>query len=112
VVAECAAHGVVALASAVASAAGDWELGVLVDDAHQRRGVGSAMVVMLLLDVRARGGQRIIASVGSDRRALLARLTEFGDLRVRLEREGIIGVLDLTVDEDGGRGGPTGARPA
>lgn len=112
VVADCARHGVVALASAVRSPSGDWELGVLVEDGHQRRGVGSGMVVALLLDIRGRGGRRVIAQVGHDRRPLLSRLSAFGRLRVRLDRDGITGVLDLTIDDDGGRGGPDGTRPA
>jgi GNAT superfamily N-acetyltransferase len=107
----CTRHGVVALASAVRGAAGQWELGVLVDDRHQRRGIGSGLAAALVRAVAAAGGQRVIAEVGHDRRALLAPLCEFGTLRVRLNADGITGVLDLAVNQDGGRVGAGTARP-
>jgi GNAT superfamily N-acetyltransferase len=109
---ECPRDGVVALASAVEGAPGEWELGVLVDDLHQRRGAGSAMVAALLVAVRDRGARRVLAEVGHDRRALLARLSEFGTVRTRFGRDAITGVLDLAVGQDGRSSGPGTTRSA
>lgn len=106
----CAQHGVVALASAVQGPPGQWELGVLVDDRHQRRGIGSGMAAALVRAVRAAGARQVIAEVGHDRRALLTPLSEFGTVRVRPSADGLTGVLDLTVDQDGGRVGAATAR--
>jgi GNAT superfamily N-acetyltransferase len=104
-VSRCGRHGLVALGSAVQNAPGLWELGVLVDDGHQRRGIGSAMVAALICSAQTRGARRVLAEVGSERRALLAPLSQFGTVRLRLGPDCITGLVDLPVDEDGGRVG-------
>ncbi|WP_405583500.1 GNAT family N-acetyltransferase [Streptomyces sp. NBC_01190] len=72
------------------------ELGVLVGDAWQRQGVGTAMIELLLSRARARGVERVAASVLPDRTALLAALTRHlerdGGVRTR---EGLTGVYKL-----------------
>ena len=50
------------------------EIGVLVEDAWQRRGIGRAMIDALLARARARGVTRVRAEVLADRTALLAAL--------------------------------------
>jgi GNAT superfamily N-acetyltransferase len=109
---ECRLHGVVALASAVETAPGRWELGVLVEDRHQRRGIGSRMTATLVVAVRDRGARQVVAEVGHDRRALLSRLGAFGIVRIRPDSDGVTGVLDLAVGGDGGRGGAAAAGSA
>ena len=66
------------LASACLVAPGCWELGVLVEDGWQRRGVGRALVGALIRDVVARGGREIIAHALADRREVLAALRPLG----------------------------------
>jgi GNAT superfamily N-acetyltransferase len=72
-----AGGGIVGLASLGAgSAAGPGvpELGVLVADAWQRHGIGTAMTALLVERARARGVERVLASVRPGRSGVLAAL--------------------------------------
>ncbi|WNI16369.1 GNAT family N-acetyltransferase [Actinacidiphila sp. ITFR-21] len=73
------------------------ELGVLVADPWQRQGVGTAMLELLLTRARARGLERVAASVMPGRPRLLAalaqRLEADGALRAR---DGLTGIYKLT----------------
>jgi GNAT superfamily N-acetyltransferase len=100
-VAETAEGDIVALASAVRSA-GAWELGILVEDRYQRRGLGRILVSRLHSAVRSRGGQTVVADIGHDSRGLLAALGPAGTVRIAVHRDGLTGVVDLAPDEDGG----------
>jgi GNAT superfamily N-acetyltransferase len=66
--------GLLALAS-LASGPGAPELAVLVADCWQRRGLGTALVELLLERARGRGSQEVSVCVLPERRALLAALT-------------------------------------
>jgi GNAT superfamily N-acetyltransferase len=109
-VVETARGDLVALASAVGSD-GRWELGILVEDRYQRRGLGRCLASRLLCAVRSRGGTAVIAEVGHDSRGLLAALAHAGPVRVAAHRDGLTGVVDLTTGEDGGGGGRRAAEP-
>ncbi|WP_199239317.1 GNAT family N-acetyltransferase [Streptomyces sp. ICBB 8177] len=85
--------GLVAVSDTVAGAA---ELGVLVADAWQRQGLGSAMLEVLLDRARRRGVRRVCANALPGRQALLAALAR----RLELERSawtegGLVGVYKL-----------------
>jgi GNAT superfamily N-acetyltransferase len=109
-VAETGRGDLVALASAVRSE-GRWELGILVEDGYQRRGLGGLMVSRLLCALRSRGASVVVAEVGHDGRRLLAALAQGGTVRVAVHRDGLTGVVDLTAGEDGGGNGRRGAQP-
>jgi GNAT superfamily N-acetyltransferase len=72
------------------------ELGVLVADPWQRRGVGSALVTALLMRARRRGIVRVTASVLPERQQLLAALARRLELeRVCLDADSLTGVYRL-----------------
>jgi GNAT superfamily N-acetyltransferase len=89
--------GLASLATPSEAGPGIGELGVLVADAWQRQGVGTAMIDLLLSRARARGMERVAASVLPGRSELLASLTRrlepVGHLR---SRDGLTGVYKLT----------------
>ena len=62
---------VVALASAVQQDREEWEIGVLVVDAWQRRGVATTLVGAIAQRVAARGGRRLSATALQEQAALL-----------------------------------------
>jgi GNAT superfamily N-acetyltransferase len=64
----------VGLASLAADTPDSGELAVLVDDAHQRRGVGTRMIATLIARARVRGVTTVTASVLPGRTELLTRL--------------------------------------
>ncbi|MGN6606247.1 MAG: GNAT family N-acetyltransferase [Jatrophihabitans sp.] len=74
---------VVGLGSAVLGDEG-WELAVLVQDDHQRRSIGTALLDRLVDELRDRGVTRVRADVLVGRRGLLDRLAKYGPLDVRL----------------------------
>jgi GNAT superfamily N-acetyltransferase len=92
VIARCGQAGRVAgLASLAAESEAGPDvagLGVLVADAWQRQGVGTAMIEALLIRARARGVERVAATVLPGRFALLAALSR------RLERDRAYGSAD------------------
>jgi GNAT superfamily N-acetyltransferase len=77
--AACIGIANLAIDSAVA------DLGVLVEDAWQRHGVGSTLVVALLDMARSRGMTRIHADVLGEDQFILRGLRKFGPLSVSLE---------------------------
>lgn len=93
--------GLASLAAHLEPASGA-ELGVLVADGWQRRGLGAAMVAVLIARAQERGAERLVAEVLADRSALLRSLAR----RLPLERltrsaETMTGVFNLatpTVD--------------
>ncbi|MEW2520431.1 GNAT family N-acetyltransferase [Actinacidiphila alni] len=84
---------------------GSGELGVLVVDAWQRRGVGTAMIGLLLARARARGVEHVVANVLPGRHGLLAALgRRLEPVRASFTGDGLTGVYKLapTGEERGG----------
>lgn len=73
-----APYEVIGLASACLVAPGAWELGMLVEDAHQRQGVGRAMLRALVDEVVRRGGRELVAISLDERRSVLHSLDAVG----------------------------------
>ncbi|WP_237554498.1 MULTISPECIES: GNAT family N-acetyltransferase [unclassified Streptomyces] len=89
--------GLASLAAPCGPEPGVGELGVLIADAWQRQGLATTMLELLFHRARARGVERVAASVLHGRSALLTalarRLEPDGGLRTR---EGLTGVYRLT----------------
>jgi GNAT superfamily N-acetyltransferase len=63
----------------------DHELGVLVEDRWQRRGVGTALVDRLVASARARGIDQLVANVLGEDRFVLEVLRRIGPIEATLE---------------------------
>jgi RimJ/RimL family protein N-acetyltransferase len=75
---------------------GSGELAVLVTDAWQRQGIGTAMTGLLLARARARGVERVVVNVLPGRRALLAALgRRLEPVRMSFTADGMTGVYKL-----------------
>jgi GNAT superfamily N-acetyltransferase len=74
-------------------------LGVLVEDAWQRRGVGSRLVTALLDGARAKRVSRVHADVLGDDRFILRALRRVGPMTVSFE----LGTLSVDIDLGGGK---------
>ena len=101
-----AGDDVVAVASAVDAGDGRWELGVLVRDDMQRRGIGTCLLDSLVRSVRDRGGTVLVADVAAGRRGVLARLDRHGSRTSTPSRDGIHAQVTLS---HGGRPDRTAA---
>jgi GNAT superfamily N-acetyltransferase len=77
-------------------ATGIADLGVLVEDAWQRRGVGTCLATSLLENARAKGMPTVHADVLGDHRFLLEVLRRIGPLTVRIESGSLSVDIDLT----------------
>ena len=77
--AQCVAVGT------LASSGCDHELGVLVEDGWQRRGVGTELLTRLVASARARGVDHIVADVLGEDSFVLSALRRVGPLAVTLE---------------------------
>ncbi|MFC4035844.1 GNAT family N-acetyltransferase [Streptomyces polygonati] len=89
--------GLASLAAPSACPPGIGELGVLVADAWQRQGVGAALLDLLLTRARARGVERVAASVLPGRSALLAALARRVEPDSFLHsRDSLTGIYKLT----------------
>jgi N-acetylglutamate synthase-like GNAT family acetyltransferase len=75
----------VGVATLGAGATGIVDLGVLVEDAWQRRGVGTSLVASLLVDARSRGVTTMHADVLGDDFFILEALRRIGPLTVAIE---------------------------
>jgi GNAT superfamily N-acetyltransferase len=64
---------------------GDHELGILVEDRWQRRGVGTALVDRLVASARARGFDHLVANVLGEDRFVLEVLRRIGPIEATLE---------------------------
>lgn len=92
----CRAGDVVAFASAVRGFGESWDLGVLVRDDLQRRGVGSALIEVVVRTARERAASWICADLRPDRRFLLDVLRRYGPLAVRLDGDGLHARVDVS----------------
>ena len=86
---------VVALASAVQQDREEWEIGVLVVDAWQRRGVATTLVGALAQRVAARGGRRLSATALQQQAALPAPREQLGPVILITDTDGVTAQLDL-----------------
>ena len=75
----------VGLASLSAGATGTSDLGVLIEDAWQRRGIGTWLVASLLANARAKGMTTVHADVLGDDQFILQALRRIGPLTVSIE---------------------------
>jgi GNAT superfamily N-acetyltransferase len=91
-----AGRQVIALASATSGGAGAWELGVLVEDAWQRRGVGAALVGELLEQARECGAERLTAQVLPEQATILQALQQVGRCVYRADNDTVSVVATLT----------------
>jgi GNAT superfamily N-acetyltransferase len=71
-------YDVIGLASACLVSPDAWELGMLVEDAYQRQGVGRALLRALVDEVVRRGGRELLAVSLDERRSVLRSLHELG----------------------------------
>jgi GNAT superfamily N-acetyltransferase len=69
----------------LARSACDHELGVLVEDGWQRRGIGTELIARLVASARARGIDHIVADVLGEDSFVLSALRRVGPLVVTLE---------------------------
>ncbi len=70
----------------LARSTSDHELGVLVEDGWQRRGIGTELLTRLVASARARGIGQIVADVLGEDSFILSMLRRVGPLVVTLER--------------------------
>ncbi|HXL92289.1 MAG TPA: GNAT family N-acetyltransferase [Streptosporangiaceae bacterium] len=80
-------------------AAGLLDLGALVEDAWQRRGIGTRLITSLLDDARAKGVTTVRADVLAEDEFILQALHRIGPLRVSVERGGFSIDIELSRQE-------------
>ena len=78
-------YELVGLASACLVSPDVWELGMLVEDARQRQGIGRAMLRVLVDDVIRRGARELLAVSLDERRSVLRNLHELGPVEYSAE---------------------------
>jgi GNAT superfamily N-acetyltransferase len=102
----------VGVADLAVSATGTLDLGVLVEDAWQRRGIGTRLAATLLDNARANGATTAHADVLGDNRFILQALRRIGPLTVSIDS----GILSIDIDlccqpgRPAGIGRPVGVR--
>jgi GNAT superfamily N-acetyltransferase len=96
----------VGVATLGVGAAGIVDLGVLVEDAWQRRGIGTRLITSLLDSARAQGVTTVHADVLADDVFILRTLRGIGPLRVAIES----GSLSIDIDLGRQPGLPSGNR--
>jgi GNAT superfamily N-acetyltransferase len=97
VAADANPYQLIGLASACAVSPGGWELGMLVEDTWQRRGVGRAMLRALVEEVTARGGRELLAVSLDERRSVLRNLSELGPVTFSAESTTVTARVRLPV---------------
>jgi GNAT superfamily N-acetyltransferase len=85
----------VGVATLGVGAAGIVDLGILVEDAWQRRGIGTRLASSLLDGARAQGVTTVHAEVLSDDQFILRFLRQSGPLTVSIERGSLSVDIDL-----------------
>jgi len=96
----------VGVATLGVGATGIVDLGVLVEDAWQRRGIGTRLVTSLLDSARAKGVTTMHADVLVDDVFILQALRQIGPLRVSIES----GSISIDIDLSSQPGQPSGSR--
>jgi GNAT superfamily N-acetyltransferase len=97
----------IGLATLAANAEGGADLGVVVEDRWQRRGIGTRLVSSLLAGAGERGVVTLHADVLSDDMLLLHALSRIGPLSVSVE----LGAVAVDIDIGGARPWSQWARP-
>jgi GNAT superfamily N-acetyltransferase len=80
---------VLGIASAVRGFGGRWDLGVLVRDDMQRRGVGLRLIACVIAGASTRGAIHVAADLTPARRYLLGWLRRYGTVAAVIDRDGI-----------------------
>ncbi len=103
----------VGAATIAAGATGLLDLGVLVEDAWQRRGIGTRLIASLLDDARAKGVTAVRADVLVDDAFILRAMRRIGPLRVSVERGSFSIDINLSSQpcQRPGEGRPGGNHP-
>jgi len=101
----------VAVGTLGADSAGLLDLGVLVEDAWQRRGIGTRLIRSLLDDARAKGVTTVRADVLADDEFILRALRRIGRLRVSAELGSFSIDIDLGGQPRAGAGPVPGSSP-
>jgi GNAT superfamily N-acetyltransferase len=96
----------VGVADLAVSATGTLDLGVLVEDAWQRRGIGTRLTASLLDNARANSATTVHADVLGDNRFILRALGRIGPLTVTIDS----GILSIDIDLSCQPGRPAGKR--
>jgi GNAT superfamily N-acetyltransferase len=78
-------YDLIGLASACLVSPDAWELGMLVEDACQRQGVGRAMLHVLVDEAVRRGARELVAVSLDERRSVLRGLRDLGPVRLSSE---------------------------
>lgn len=78
-------YELIGLASACLVSPDIWELGMLIEDAYQRQGIGRAMLRVLVDDVIRRGARELVAVSLDERRSILNNLRELGPVAFSAE---------------------------
>jgi GNAT superfamily N-acetyltransferase len=91
----------IGVATLGAAAMGIVDLGVLVEDAWQRRGIGTWLVASLLVNARAEGVATVHADVLGDDRFILEALRRIGPLTVAIESGSYS--IDIEIGRRGGQ---------
>jgi GNAT superfamily N-acetyltransferase len=86
----------VGVATIGVDATGLLDLGVLVEDAWQRRGIGTRLITALLDDARTKGATTVRADVLADDAFILRVLRRIGPLTVSVEHGSLSIGIDLT----------------
>ena len=95
-VASAPSGEVVALASACTTAPGTVEVGILVEDASQGRGLGRELLRRLVEHARRRGVRVLTAVILREQPWILRLLRVYGDCETTSEREATFATLRLT----------------
>jgi GNAT superfamily N-acetyltransferase len=80
----------IGLASAGPAGPGRWELGVLVEDDWQRRGVGRQLLLALVTALAATGADTLYVEVLASQRGMLEPLRNLGPVTVTGTSEGVV----------------------
>jgi GNAT superfamily N-acetyltransferase len=86
---------VVGFASAVRGFGGCWDIGVLVRDDVQRRGIGGRLIAAVTATARERGAVAISADLSTRRAHLLDVFGRYGSLETSVDQDGIHARVEL-----------------
>ena len=79
----------VALASAVHVSGTKWEIGILIEDRYQRKGLGSRLLDLLVRSALPGQCRYLIADALADHQHLLNRLAKYGELTMTHDYDGV-----------------------
>lgn len=91
-------RAVLGFASAVRGFGDTWDLGVLVRDDVQRRGIGGWLIACVIATALERGAVSVEADLKPHRRHLLTTLARYGALSARFDTDGIHAEVRLAAE--------------